>query len=252
MRSLSRTIYKKDRSSCEKVAFQNLEDALETPSEETEEEQLENEPDPEEKIIQQAITKAQTILLKARSEAISIREKAYEEGYIKGMEKGCKDGEEKAYKEQKEALSSEYEAVLQTTADYVRDLENAKEKVLEKYMDDLKNIALAIGEKIVQTSLKSSENVVKNMVLAATERLKRSAWAKIYVAETGEGEREMDIQGDADFLEALSHISDNVKVIVMGDVPPGTCIIELPQEVIDISVPTQLENIKEIINNARA
>lgn len=251
MRSLSRAVFKTDEDSCEKLSFQDLENALESAVSETDFEVPEEEIYQEEKIIQQAVSKAQTILLKARNEAISIREKAYEDGYIKGMEKGCKDGEEKAYNEQKKALSDEYEAILQMTADYVADMHNAKEKVLEKYMDDLKNIALAIGEKIVQTSLKSSENVVKNMILAATERLKKSAWAKIYVAETDE-EREMNIQGDADFLEALSHISDNVKVIVMGDVPSGTCIIELPQEVIDISVSTQLENIKEIINNARA
>ena len=31
----------------------------------------------------------------------------------------------------------------------------------------------------------------------------------------------------------------------------GTCIVELPGEIIDISVPTQLENIKDIINNAK-
>ena len=31
----------------------------------------------------------------------------------------------------------------------------------------------------------------------------------------------------------------------------GTCIIELPDEIIDASVGTQIENIKDIINNAR-
>lgn len=251
MRSLSRTAYKSDPGSFEKLSFQSLENALKSPGQDPEPEMTEEDPHPEEQIMQQASAQAQSILSQAREEAIAIREKAYEDGYIKGMEKGCADGEEKAYKEQKKALEEEYKAVLQKAADCAADIQNAKEKVLEKYMDDLKNIALAIGEKIVQTSLKSSEGVVKNMILAATERLKRSAWAKIYVAETGE-DGEMEIQGDADFLESLSHISDNVKVIMMEDAPPGTCIIELPQEVIDISVPTQLENIKEIINNARA
>ena len=31
----------------------------------------------------------------------------------------------------------------------------------------------------------------------------------------------------------------------------GNCIIEMPEEIIDISVDTQLENIKEILQNIR-
>ena len=123
-------------------------------------------------------------------------------------------------------------------------------KLLEEYLDDLKDISLAIGEKIIQTSLKSSSDVVKNMILAATDKLKRTAWAKIYIADSPEVEGR-EIQGDAELLDQLSKISDNVKIIVMGDAAPGTCIIELPQEVMDISVGTQMENIKEILNNAR-
>lgn len=251
MKSLSKAICETDVKSCEKLSFQDLDEIFRNPEKAFQNEIKEEDQNPEEKMMEQAVMKARSILLKAKEEAISIRKKAYEDGYLQGMEKGCADGQEKAYNEQKKAIAGEYDLVLKKTAECAADIEEAKEKVLEQYMDDLKNIALAIGEKIVQTSLKSSESVVKNMILAATERLKRSAWAKIYVADSG-NEKGMNIQGDADFLEELSHISDNVKVIVMEDVPPGTCIIELPQEVIDISVPTQLENIKEIINNARA
>ena len=86
------------------------------------------------------------------------------------------------------------------------------------------------------------------MILAATEKLKKTAWAKIYVAKTTE---EMDIQGDVQLLRELAKLSDNVKIIVMEDAEPGTCIVELPQEIIDISAGTQMENIRDILNNAR-
>ena len=56
---------------------------------------------------------------------------------------------------------------------------------------------------------------------------------------------------DAEFLESLSHLSDNLKIITMNDGEEGTCIVELPDEVIDASVGTQLENIKDILNNVR-
>ncbi len=60
-------------------------------------------------------------------------------------------------------------------AAYIVDVERLKDKALEKYMDDLKEIALAIGEKIVRTSLRSNARVIERMILAATEKLKKSA-----------------------------------------------------------------------------
>ena len=196
------------------------------------------------------VEKAKAVLNQARIEALRIKKEAYEEGYVEAMEKGCEDGRKKAYEEHREELKGEYQNLREKLEKYAVDMQHAKEKVTEDYLDDLKNISLAIGEKIIQTSLKSSGDVVKNMILAATEKLKRTAWAKIYISDDPE-EKAASIRGDADLLRELSKISDNVKIIVMEDAAPGTCIVELPQEVMDISVSTQMENIKEILNNAR-
>ena len=201
-------------------------------------------------LFHQNVEKAKAVLNQARIEALRIKKEAYEEGYVEGMEKGCEDGRKKAYEEHREELKGEYQNLREKLEKYAVDMQHAKEKVTEDYLDDLKNISLAIGEKIIQTSLKSSGDVVKNMILAATEKLKRTAWAKIYISDDPE-EKAASIRGDADLLRELSKISDNVKIIVMEDAAPGTCIVELPQEVMDISVSTQMENIKEILNNAR-
>lgn len=84
--------------------------------------------------------------------------------------------------------------------------------------------------------------------LAATDKIRKKQWAKIYVtkAETG-----VSMEVDAEFLEAMSKLSDNIKIITMDNGEEGTCIIELPDEIIDASVGTQLENIKDILNNVR-
>ena len=86
------------------------------------------------------------------------------------------------------------------------------------------------------------------MILASTEKLKKSAWAKIYIDDAQDSKR---IQTDAKFLQELSYLSDHIKIVMMDGMEPGTCIIERPDEIIDISVGTQLENIREIMNNAR-
>lgn len=122
-----------------------------------------------------------------------------------------------------------------------------KDEMLQKYKQDLKNIAVAIGEKVIQVSLKSSGSVIERMIVTATEKLKTREWAKIYIART---DADLMVQGDLDILKAISRLSDNLKVVAMENEKPGTIIIELPDEIIDASASTQVENIKEILNNS--
>lgn len=204
--------------------------------------------DPEEEALEGALKQAEEILDSARNVAEQMRQDAFEEGRKQGMEAGYRDGKEQAYQEQLLVQEERLKMLERQIESYVKDMEIEKQRLLEQYIDDLKNISLAIGEKIVQVSLKSSSEVIEKMILSATDKLKKTSWAKIYVGKNGE---QLKMQGDTRFLQELSKISDNVKIIVMDEEEPGTCIVELPGEIIDISVGTQLENIKEIMNNAR-
>ncbi len=258
MRSLSKVIVNSQEGAAwHEVSLPDLMDAVLHPEEAGEEAEMSSLTDEEERLHreriaaeEESIRKAQEILARAREEAAKIRKDAYEAGYIKGMKQGCDEGREKAYEEHRAELSSECRELEKKISDYVLEMEHAKERVMEEYLDDLKDIALAVGEKIIQASLKSSGAVVKNMILAAVGKLKKTAWAKIYISEDPE-EGFAEIQGDAELLHELSKISDNVKIIAIDDAAPGTCLIELPDEVMDISVGTQLENIQEILNNAK-
>ncbi len=207
-----------------------------------------SEDDVKAKIMQDAMWKAEALIETAKAEAEQIRKDAYDKGFESGKQDGFEAGRQQALEEEKKSVEENIKDLKDKIEHYVTDMENQKEKILEKYLDDLKNISLAIGEKIVQASLKSSSEVVKKMILAATEKLKKVAWAKIYIAKTGD---EMELQGDAQLLQELSKLSDNVKIVIMEDAEPGTCIIELPKEIIDISTGTQMENIRDILNNAR-
>lgn len=199
-------------------------------------------------MLDESYAQAQAVISAARLEAQDILEEAKKAGLKAGEEEGYDKGIKMAQEEYSLRLEAEFTKLQGKIEEYVRDMEHVKEGLLEQYIDDLKSIALAIGEKIVQTSLKSSSDVVERMILSATARLKKSSWAKIYI---GKGQDVLDIKGDTDFLRELGRLSDNVKIIMMEEEEAGTCIVELPGEVIDMSVGTQLENIKEILNNAR-
>ena len=120
--------------------------------------------------------------------------------------------------------------------------------MLEQYKDDLRDIAISIAEKIIRVSLKSSGDIIKRMIISATEGIMSKEWVKIYIARC---DAEMAVNGDSMLINSISYVSDHIKIIVMENEAPGTCILEFPDKVIDASTNTQIENIKEIISSSR-
>ena len=221
----------------------------EEPEEEEEEEEPEEEetisPEELERMVEEAEEKAKKIISDARKQAEILREK----GYREGREDGVRDGAHEAYEEQRRILDEEVQELQENITDVIQSVSREKEKLLEQYIDDLKRISLAIAEKIIQTSLQSSGDIVKRMILAATDKITKKRWAKIYITKCNAS---VSMEVDAEFMDALAHLSDSIKIIAMDNGEEGTCIIELPDEIIDASVGTQLENIKDILNNVRA
>lgn len=214
--------------------------AAEEPEMQEEEEQGLTEEERTKKLEQEA----QQILNDARQQAELIRQEAYEEGLAQGRE----DGTKQAYEEHKQELYAELEQMQSDFGELLQSVSIEKAKILEQYVDDLKKISLAVAEKVIHTSLQTSGDVVKRMILAATEKITGKKWAKIYITKYNTG---ISTEMDMEFMEALSHLSENIKIITMDNGEEGTCIIELPDEIIDASVGTQIENIKDILNNAR-
>lgn len=199
----------------------------------------------EAEVLENARKQAKQILTDARAQAELLRE----QGYAEGKESGRRDGFREAYEEQRRILDEEIKELQQNASEALQSVAVEKAKLLEQYIDDLKRISLAIAEKIIQTSLQSSGDIVKRMILSATDKITKKQWAKIYITKCNTG---VSLEVDSEFLEALSKVSDNIKIITMDNGEEGTCIIELPDEIIDASVGTQLENIKDILNNVRA
>lgn len=198
--------------------------------------------------VKYANEEVQKLLEETRQECERLKEEArqqgFEEGYASGYDTGLKESKEEFEVRYKEEITEMRTQVKEA----ILSIDKEKEEMLELYLDDLKNVSVSVAEKVIQVSLKTSDEIIKRMVIAATEKLKKRAWAKIYI---GNSKESINIQGDAAFMKELSRLSDNVKVIVMAEEDAGTCIVELPDEIMDISVTTQLENIKDILNNAK-
>ena len=119
------------------------------------------------------------------------------------------------------------------------------EELLRETRGELCELSLAIAEKVIHVSLNSSSEVVARMIQVATEKLKRREWVHIYVG--GCAAKEVSAI-TPELMTALAGLSDHIKIIPLSDDEAGTCIIEMPDEIIDASASTQLKNIRDLIH----
>ncbi len=195
-------------------------------------------------ILAEARREAERIKAQAREDAgqeakavfAQAKEEGYQEGYVAGMAQASEESkqlrEEQARRQEEEVHRFMEQAGV------------ALDRQMDQSVDDLRDLALAVAEKVVCVSLKSSADVISRMIQTAIDKRKRKEWVHIYISECDA--RRMT-QVPASLSAALSALSDRVRIIPMADDESGTCIIEMPDEIVDASASTQLDNLRTIL-----
>lgn len=225
--------------------------------EELEEPGSESEPEPEaqespisfaqiqaEQILADARRDADRILSQARDDAdreaehvfAKARESGYQEGYVQGMAQAAQESAQQR-EEQAARLEEEVHRFMEQAG-------VALDRQMDHSVDDLRDLALAVAEKVVCVSLKSSADVISRMIQTAIDKRKKKEWVHIYISEC---DAKRLTQIPASLSAALSALSDRVRIIPMSDDESGTCIIEMPDEIVDASAATQLNNLRTIL-----
>ncbi len=181
-------------------------------------------------------------LAQAEEEAEELKRQAHTEGYQAGFAQGMAEGRQEA-KVQREQMAAAQEKEI---AAFLKDAVRARDQLLEDSKQDLKELALAIAEKVIHVSLKSSGDILIRMIEAATAKRRRCEWVQVYIADC---DAKASVNTVPELTEYLSRLSDRVRVIPMTGDESGTCIVEMPDEIIDASVSTQLDNLRGIITD---
>lgn len=171
-----------------------------------------------------------------------MREQAREEGYQQGFANGMGEARRKGQAEQEAMAADQAEQVKK----FLEDAAQERIDFIDKYKGELKELALTIAEKVIRISLKSSGDILLRMIESATDKHKRCEWVHIYIADCDTQSMAYTIP---ELAAALNHLSDRVRIIPMANDESGTCMIEMPDEIIDASVSTQIGNIRDILSN---
>lgn len=198
-------------------------------------------------LLDTAVSEATLIRQTAEYAADKIKKDAYVEAKAQGHMEGYEEGMKEAQKTIAAAIEKEIFGLKSEVSGIISSVSETKVAIVNNFIDDLRDLAISTAEKVVKVSLESSGEVIKGMILSAVEELQKTKWLKIYISRY---DFELLKETDYDLLDALASVSEDVKIVVMEEEPVGTAIVETPQEVIDLSVGSQLNNIKEIVNNA--
>lgn len=218
----------------------------------------EEEPDPvqfaqiqAEQILADARQRAEALLEEAEQEARAKAEEIYESSRQAGLEAGRAEGVVQGVAQALEENRQVQEQQAAREAAEIRKFLERAGAVLDRQMDDnveeLRDLAVAIAEKVVCVSLKSSSDVICRMIQTAVDKRKRREWAHIYIAEC---DAKHLVKIPAPLTAALAALSDRVRIIPIADDESGTCIIEMPDEIVDASAATQMENIRTLLSDA--
>ena len=197
-------------------------------------------------ILAEARAEAEKILAEARETAKAEAELIYQTAKGEGKAIGYEEGIAQALEEGK--LHQEEQAALMA-AEVDKFLEQASvalDRQLDENINELRDLAIAIAEKVVCISLRSSTEIIGRMVQAALDKRKHREWIHIYISES---DAKRMSQVPATLTNAVSGLSDRVRIIPMSDDDSGTLVIEMPDEIIDASASTQMGNIRSMLMN---
>ncbi len=157
-----------------------------------------------------------------------------EQAFIKGFEKGEKEGLESAQQRVGALLSSFKEALL--------DFDRIKKELLLSSERETVELSLAVAKKIVCQEITTNPNVVLNVVKEALKKVVGNENIRIRMCPD-------DLQFMNEFKSQLPELmEDYTKVTFEGDesITQGGCIIDTNQGDIDARIEKQLQTVEDI------
>jgi len=186
----------------------------------------------------------------AQIEIAECKKRGYEEGYNAGMEIGKNKGHAEGYEIGKikisEELNKKYKAKEYEITTMLEEIENRKENIISKFEKGLSKLAIDIAEKIIRHKIELQDNLVSKIIESVIKDYRNEEWVKVYISSKDDAK---SIKADKELIQNLNKISNDVKIEVSEELEEGSAIVETPEGIVDASIVTQLNNLKEMVLN---
>lgn len=216
-----------------------------------------------EDILTKAKADAKTIMEKAKLDSQKLIEEAeyklkleYQDsvrrGHQVGIERGMLEGERrgysKGYDEGFDVATQECNDISDKTMAFmhsvIEGIDEGKHDLLRKYQDDLTDVAFAMAKMIVKKEIEIKPETIKTIVESAALMCRNQDFIHISVSDNS---YKLLTEEKGDFINRITSLSEDVKIIADMNMKDDECIIETPIGLIDASVNTQLDNIETAV-----
>lgn len=183
-------------------------------------------------IIQSTLKDCAAMREKAEQEAAAAHQNALQEGYREGYDAGYAEG----YDE----IKDQAQTAIHDTLQALGTLKEAYERLNREYERSLSNLAVDIAAKILGSKLEQDPLVMAPLVKNALAAAKGKKWITVGISDKMPQLIEQ-LQADS-LLASQEHLT-----IQAQELPLGGCMVETDENVIDASIWTQLETLRELM-----
>lgn len=176
------------------------------------------------------------VLEKTSKECVLLMEQAKKDGYNEGYQNGHKESLEKCKK------------YIDGAAKLLAEINTRKEAYYISNEKELRDTVFMMTQKIVKAELEVNPLVVERIIADAAKGYRNSDYIKISVSD---GEISEKIKTDKTFINKLIPFIKDIEIEVLPEAENGTIILDDDQNIVDASIPTQLDFLKEILKNTR-
>lgn len=187
-------------------------------------------------ILENASVHAQAMLSQANNDAERIKQDAKNSGFAQGYQEGkC------------EALA-ELSSQLNSAKQLIDQLNSEREAVYIDNENALIDTAYEMTRKITLSEIKTDKDIIFNIVKEACKNFRNSDYVKISLAKC---DVEENVVTDQKFIKKIAANIPDVEIEILSDAQSGTVILDDNEEIVDASVPTQLDFLKEVLNASK-
>ena len=177
-----------------------------------------------------------TVMEKAQQECVILKEQAKKEGFDEGFSQGKAEAIEK------------YNRYIDAAGKLLSEINSRKEAYYISNETELKETVFEMVKKIIHSELASNPEVIENIVSDAAKNFRNSDYLKITLAEEEITEK---FRTDKKLLSDVIPYISEIELEFDSDAEEGTIILDNGSEIVDAGIPTQLEFLKEILDNTR-
>lgn len=196
----------------------------------------------EQEIISKANLRAENIIYSANNRAKKEKETIVGEAMVEAD--GIRDNAfAMGYKEGHEKIENEFRPYVQQLSDSLKEVKENQKESLNRIEKNIANIALEMASKILKKRIQEDDTDMIQLVTELLEENKQSEWITVELSKK--------MKNLIDYTEKVLTQKYPQVQVKKSDSPEGTCVVDTPNGVIDATIKSQLDNIRETINNTK-